>query len=365
MRHQIRPEARRYLPLRRSASGLAAGLVAALAVGSSAGCSAGSASANSASAGPSSVSPSSADSASAGATQAGPTVAVSGGSACAGAPNSATTRTIQVGGQSRTFIEHLPPAATAATAATAAGTAGAKLPAIIAFPGRGETDSELEAYSRLDGVNAVVLYAQGLNGEGAKSTWEATPYLGDSAHDYEFANDLVRWLAQAPCVDATRIDLTGKSDGAGFAASAACTISGVAAVATISGAFYQDSNHCTATGHPLPVLNLHGSSDWVIPYDGNPARRLYGTDAWLQLWRRRDKCTGAGAEQTLTADVTQTTWSGCADGSVVVNDRIAGGGHTWTVATAPSGPGASVGPIDSAQTIAAFFTAHPLPEAKP
>ncbi|TQF01618.1 hypothetical protein E6W39_04380 [Kitasatospora acidiphila] len=358
MRHQIRREARRHLPLRRSASGLAAGLVAVLAVGSSAGCSAGPASANSASADPASVRPTSVNSASASPTQASPTVAVSGGSACAGAPNSATTHTIQVGGKSRTFIEHLPSAATA-------GTAGAKHLAIIAFPGRGETDSELEAYSRLDGVNAVVLYAQGLNGEGAKSTWEATPYLGDSAHDYEFADDLVQWLAQAPCVDATRIDLTGKSDGAGFAASAACTISGVAAVATVSGAFYQDSNHCTASGHPLPVLNLHGSSDWVIPYDGNPARRLYGTDAWLQLWRQRDKCTGAGVEQALSADVTQTTWSGCADGSVVVNDRIAGGGHTWTVATAPSGPGATVGPIDSAQTIAAFFAAHPLPGAKP
>ncbi|MEV7600425.1 hypothetical protein AB0O91_23925 [Kitasatospora sp. NPDC089797] len=274
---------------------------------------------------------------------------VSGGSACAGAPNSSVTHTVEVAGKVRTFIAHLP-----------AGPApGAKVPAIIAFPGRGEDAGRLEAYSGLDAVDAVVLYAQGLDGKGGKPSWEATPYLGAEAHDYEFAGDLVRWLAGSGCVDPARIGLAGKSDGAGFAASAGCTLDGVATVATVSGAFYQDVNHCSGRGRPVATLNMHGTADPVIPYDGNPDRGLYSTDAWLRLWQQRDRCTGAGTDQDLAPDVTSTTWSTCADSTVVVNYRIAGGGHTWPGASVSSGPGGTTHSIDAARTILDFLDAHP------
>lgn len=276
----------------------------------------------------------------------------SAGPVCTG---SATTRTMDVAGLTRTFVEHVPTGFSATTT----------YPAIIAFPGRGETAGELAGYSQLDTVNAIVLYAQGLAGAGNEPTWEATPYLGASAHDYEFAADLVHWLANASCVNPHQIDFAGKSDGAGFAASAACDITGVAAVATISGAFYQADNHCAADGHRLAILNMHGTADLVIPYAGNPARGLYSTDAWLGLWRQRDRCTGSPVDTSIAADVTESAWSSCADGTEVVNYRIAGGGHTWPGATTTSGPGVTTDSIDAAQTMAAFFAAHPLPRAEP
>jgi polyhydroxybutyrate depolymerase len=154
--------------------------------------------------------------------------------------------------------------------------------------------------------------------------------------------------------------MTGKSDGAGFAASAACGIPQVAAVATISGAFYQGENRCAASGQPLSILNMHGTGDPVVPYDGSRARGLYATDAWLALWRQRDQCAGPGIDRSIASDVVQTTWPSCIDGTEVVNYRIIGGGHTWPGATVPSGgPGATTHSIDAAQAMAAFFAAHP------
>jgi polyhydroxybutyrate depolymerase len=256
---------------------------------------------------------------------------------------------MEVGGRTRTFIEHVP----------AGFTAGTRYPAIIAFPGRDESAAELEAYSQLDSTGAIVLYAQGLPGADGEPSWESTPYQGAAAHDYEFAAGLVRLLASSPCVDPDRIDMTGKSDGAGFAASAACDLPQVAAVATISGAFYRGENHCAAGGHPLAVLNMHGTADAVVPYDGSRARGLYGTGAWLGLWRQRDQCTGPGTDQSVAPDVIQTTWPSCSDGTGVVNYRITGGGHTWPGATVPSGPGAGTQAIDAASAMGAFFAAHP------
>ncbi|MFI9273176.1 alpha/beta hydrolase family esterase [Kitasatospora sp. NPDC052896] len=336
MRQHMRNHGSRHL-LRRRATGVVAGLV----VATLAACSG---------AGPTDAAARSAQSA-----RPALAAAVSGGAACVGAPNSAAAMTMDVAGKQRAFIEHLP----------AGFDAGRRYPAIIAFPGRGESDSLLESYAQLDGVDAIVLYAQGLNGEGGKPTWEATPYAGDSAHDYAFATDLVQWLAGSSCVDAGRVDLTGKSDGAGFAASAACGITGVAAVATISGAFYQEQNHCTADGRPIPILNMHGADDPVVPYDGDPSRGLYSTQAWLRLWQQRDRCAEQGTDQAIAPDVTRTTWSNCSDGTEVTNYRIADGGHTWPGATAPSGPGGTTHSIDAAQVITAFFAAHPLAPVHP
>jgi polyhydroxybutyrate depolymerase len=271
------------------------------------------------------------------------------GTICARAAGSSASRAIDVSGRTRTFIEHVP----------AGFSAGRKYPAIIAFPGRGESASELQTYSQLDSTGAIVLYAQGLPGAGGQPSWESTPYQSASAHDYEFAADLVRLLATSPCVDPDRIDMTGKSDGAGFAASAACGITQVAAVATISGAFYQGENHCAAGGRPLSILNMHGTADPVAPYDGSSARGLYATGTWLAVWLRRDLCSGPGTNRSAAPGVIQTTWPSCLDGTEVVNYRIIGGGHTWPGATAPSGPGATAHSIDAAQVMAAFFAAHP------
>jgi polyhydroxybutyrate depolymerase len=270
--------------------------------------------------------------------------------ACAGARGSSATHTIEVSGRTRTFIEHVP----------AGFTAGPRYPAIIAFPGRGESARQLETYSQLDGVDAIVVYAQALPGSGGQPSWEGTPYQGASAHDYGFATDLVRWLAGSSCVDASRIDMTGKSDGAGFAASAACGIAGVAAVATISGAFYQEQNHCAASGRPLAILNMHGTDDPVIPYDGNAAEGLYSTGAWIGQWVRRDRCAGPGLGHDVAPGIVQSSWPTCADRTAVVNYQIIGGGHTWPGATVPSGPGPTTHAIDAAQVMAAFFAGHPL-----
>jgi polyhydroxybutyrate depolymerase len=323
----LRQRARRYLGSLASTGvtiGLAAGLGATLV-----GCSAG-------------------DQAST-ATQTQPATLTGAGTVCAGAAGSATHRAIDVDGRTRTFIEHMP----------AGFDSGVQYPAIIAFPGRGESATELEAYSQLDSIDAIVLYAQGLPGAGGQPAWESTPYQGASAHDYEFAADLVRLLVGSSCINPHLIDMTGKSDGAGFAASAACGIPQVAAVATISGAFYQGDNHCAAGGHPLSILNMHGTADPVVPYDGSRARGLYGTGAWLGLWRQRDQCTGPGTDRNIARDVVQATWPSCIDGTEVVNYRIIGGRHTWPGATVPSGPGATTHSIDAARAMAAFFAAHP------
>lgn len=256
---------------------------------------------------------------------------------------------ITVAGTQRSFIEHVPTTINA----------GGLRPIVLAFHGRGESAEQLERYSGLDTANVIVVYPQGLPGAREKPSWEATPFLDATAHDYEFAADIVAWAKQATCVDQTRIDLVGKSDGAGFAASAACSMHDVAAVATVSGAFYADHTRCSPHGSPVALLNMHGTADPVIAYAGTAQRGLISTDAWVSLWRSRDQCSGQPTTTGTPASLNQQTWSACADGTAVVNDQLIGGGHTWPGATVNSGPGPTSTAIDATQAILAFFANHP------
>jgi polyhydroxybutyrate depolymerase len=174
---------------------------------------------------------------------------------------------------------------------------------------------------------------------------------------------VVRWLDGSPCVDAKRIDMTGKSDGAGFAASAACVIPGIAAVAMVSAAFYQNGTRCGLSGRPVSILNIHGTSDPVIPYNGSAARGLFGTGGWIRLWLEHDQCPGPTVNTRPAAQVTQASWSSCRDGAAVVNDTVTDGGHTWPGAPVPSGQGPQNHTLNATQAITAFFATHPLASA--
>jgi polyhydroxybutyrate depolymerase len=276
-------------------------------------------------------------------------VAAQDASCGAAAAGRSATHTITVAGRPRRFIQHVP---------AGIDTAGPR-PVVLAFPGRGESAEQLEGYSGLDAEDVIVLYLQGLPGRGGRVSWKATPYLDGSAHDYELTAALVAWVQRASCVDRARVDLTGKSDGAGFAASAACSLPDIAAVATVAGAFYSAHTRCRSDGPPLPLLNLHGTADTVVPYDGDTRRGLLGTDAWVARWRTRDRCPDPPVTTDGPPGLRRQAWSGCADGTAVVNDRLAGGGHTWPGADEHSGPGPTSTAVSATRTMVAFFADHP------
>ena len=248
-------------------------------------------------------------------------------------------------GTHRTYLMHLP----------AGEAAGRRYPLVLAFHGRGETPSQLESYSDLDRLSAVIVYPAGAAGAGGKRTWQGNPYSAPGVDDVTFTSDIISAVERSTCVDQTRIDATGKSDGAGFLALLACQLSDrIAAIAPVAGAFYQQPHPCQSA-RPVSVLNFHGTADPVITYDGDPDRQLLSVAAFLQDWTGVNQCTGTPTTVLEQADILETQWSHCAQGSTVVNYQIIGGGHTWPGATRTSGPGTTTHTIDATTLIGQFF----------
>ena len=85
---------------------------------------------------------------------------------------------------------------------------------------------------------------------------------------------------------ARSIYVTGVSNGGGMAARAACELADrLAAAAPVAGG-YGTLPACRPS-RPLPVLEVHGTGDGVVPYAGKGPRRSGSVAGWLGMWRWR------------------------------------------------------------------------------
>lgn len=198
--------------------------------------------------------------------------------------------------------------------------------------------------------------------------------------DVGFVSSLIDRLVADENVDPARIFATGMSNGAMFTEDLGCRLSAkLAAIAPVAGTLpAADAPDCAPT-HPLPVLEIHGTADPVVPYQGGVVRVTSGnlggsgsspvlsTDATQQLWRAKNGCgqpdTANLPSRTDDGTSVTTYTAACAGGTSVVLYSVTGGGHSW-----PGGqqylPAALIGPVshqfDATETIWRFFAAvHP------
>lgn len=223
-------------------------------------------------------------------------------------------RALRVDG--RDVLVHVPP-----------GTTG-PLPLVLALHGAGESGPRFAldtGFSRLaDREHFLVAYP---SAGGRHPFWNISGRHGTRDHVAELARSL-DVLTDAACVDEARVFVTGVSNGGGFAARLACELSGrLAGVAAVAGG-YRSLPPCRAT-RPLPVLEIHGSADHVVPYRGRPPDGAGSVDGWLARWRRIDACPGAVWRRRIERGVSEVKWTGCAQRTVVEHLRLAGVRHGW------------------------------------
>ncbi|MFC7623924.1 alpha/beta hydrolase family esterase [Microlunatus sp. GCM10028923] len=235
-------------------------------------------------------------------------------------------------GRERSYILHLPD-----------GYSGRDdWPLIIAFHGRGGTGTELEGYSGLSTVPAVVAYPNGElgTGDGYRRAWQGAPYAPPEVDDVAFTSALLDRLQADWCVDPDRSYATGKSNGGGLAGLLGCRLPDrFAAVAVVAGAFYPASTEDCAGAGPMPIMIIHGTGDATIPYDGDADRGLPAIPDLVDAWVDRNGCRSGPETRSVGTDVTISRWDRCSGGVGVSHVAVTGGGHVWPDAHAYSGGG--------------------------
>jgi polyhydroxybutyrate depolymerase len=182
--------------------------------------------------------------------------------------------------------------------------------------------------------------------------------IGSTTDDVGFIDALIDSLSLDYNIDPKRIYSTGMSNGGYMSFLLACQLSDrIAAVASVTGSMTTETYDQCIPQRPVPVLQIHGTSDGTVPYQG---------DTWtksiidvLNYWVVVNQCSTAGDTTALPnldpgdgSTVQHIVFTGGDNGVTVEHFKVTGGGHTW--------PGSSRGnanqDIDASERIWAFFS---------
>ncbi|MFK7906892.1 MAG: T9SS type A sorting domain-containing protein [Chitinophagales bacterium] len=158
---------------------------------------------------------------------------------------------------------------------------------------------------------------------------------GSDVDDVGFAETLIDAIASEYNIDLKRVYSTGMSNGGFMSYQLACQLSDkIAAIASVTGSMSPFTfNNCDAQ-HPTPVLQIHGTEDPTVPYDGGFIAK--SIEEVVQYWVDFNNCSPTPII-TQIPDLDPTDEStvehflyGGGDNQVVTEFfKITGGAHTW------------------------------------
>lgn len=241
-------------------------------------------------------------------------------------------------------------------------------PLVLSFHGHGGAAMQMESYTGLSKLanqqGFVVAYPQGTVGPDKLTGWSSGGVGKPHVNDVLFASDVISDIQAKLCINPQRIFASGFSNGGGMTGLLACRLANrIAAFASVSGSYYAPAGGCHPT-RPASILEIHGTSDTVVPYDGNSALGLIGSEAWTHAWAVRDGCNLNPMSKNLGQDLTSSTWIGCQDGVTVVHFRIIDGTHVWPGSTTLQHAQMGDTDLEADALIWGFFVAHPLSPAR-
>jgi polyhydroxybutyrate depolymerase len=271
------------------------------------------------------------------------------------------TGTIQSGGLTREYRLYVPAAYTGTTA----------VPLVFNLHGYGSNNLQQEFYADFrtiaDTANFLIVHPNGtLDGQGNRF-WNT--FVGNSpVDDVGFLSDLLDALQAAYNIDENRVYSTGMSNGGFMSYSLACELNDrIAAIASVTGAMIQSKLNACDPVRPVPVMEIHGTADNVVPYNGLPASTFVPIPTLLAAWVDFNNCNPT---PTVTPVPNINTTDGCTAehylytggdlGSTVEHYKIIGGGHTWPGAIFPVG--VTNQDINASREIWRFFSQYRLDE---
>jgi len=241
-----------------------------------------------------------------------------------------TTRTIQSGGRSRTYVLHVPSGYTGNKA----------VPLIVDFHPHGSTGPAWQTGSPypsvVDGEGVVMAFPSAI------TDWNVGPCCSDGVDDVAFAKALVAEVKGLGCIDVKRVYAVGFSMGGGMTNYVACNAADVfAAFAPAAFDLLQENLAECKPVRPISVVSFRGTADSYVPYAGglsNLVRPItfLGAVNTMKEWAEFSGCTGSAAD--LGNGCQGYAASQCKDGIEVVLCTKQGGGHeaanaslTWPV----------------------------------
>lgn len=209
-----------------------------------------------------------------------------------------SSRTVQVGAVSRSFMLHVPSSYDGAR----------PVPLIVDFHGLGSSGiDELESSPYpvvTDAEGVLIAFPDGLKGP-LGSAWNLGPCCVEGVDDEGFIRALVSQLQKEACIDSRRVYAVGVLTGGGMVHDLACQAADLfAAVAPAAFDLLQEDVDACLPSRPITQISFRGTADPRVPYAGGPSALVpgmpitfLGAQATFRRWAAIDGCTGPASAE--------------------------------------------------------------------
>ena len=243
---------------------------------------------------------------------------------------------------------------------------GQKLPLLLSLHGLTQTGAGIMEFSGFNAVadtaSFIVVYPDGIG-----NAWNVGFSGGSTADDVGFLSTLIDTMHAQYNVDLNRIYSTGFSNGGFMSYRLACELGNrIAAIAPVSGTMTVASLAACNPSRPMPVLHIHGTSDFVVSYNGSFGNT--SVQQVLDFWNDFNNCPGTPVIVNLPdlvaegSTVQRHTWAPCNEESRVELLKVINGGHTWPGSVGVTGIGITNRDINASSEIWNFVKYFSLDE---
>lgn len=216
------------------------------------------------------------------------------------------------------------------------------VPLVFNLHGYGSNNVEQESYGDFrpiaDTANFIIVHPNGTLDSYNELNWNSFGLT--SVNDIGFLNALIDTIEANYNIDINRIYCTGLSNGGFMSYDVACYLSNrICAIASVVGSMVQTHVNSCSPLHPTPIMEIHGTADGTVPYNGYSS--FLPVDTVVKHWVQFNNCS---LTPTITNVPNINILDGCTaehyvynngnNGSTVELYKIIGGGHSW--------PGASI-----------------------
>jgi polyhydroxybutyrate depolymerase len=200
---------------------------------------------------------------------------------------------------------------------------------VVVIPGGdGDPGDHLQLRKLADAQRVALLYPTAKDG----GFWQLNDKQGTG--DVDAVAKTIDDTVATGCFDARRVSITGVSNGAGFTARMGCARPDLFAAVVPVAAGYKALDPCPAAANDN-FLDIHGTADTVVPYNGVPPGRKGSVPRFTALWARRAGCSTTPRASQPQRLVTHLVYRGCAGGRHVEAYRLTGTQHGWPGSTGP------------------------------
>ena len=238
------------------------------------------------------------------------------------------------------------------------------VPLVLNFHGFGSNATQQMVYGDFrdiaDTEGFLLVHPEGTTFIGNQFWNVGFPGLSSTIDDVGFTEALIDELAVSYAIDLERVYATGMSNGGFMSFLLACQLSEkIAAVASVTGSMTQDTfDDCNAQ-RPTPVLQIHGTEDDVVLYNGNTLS-IPIADV-ISYWVDHNNSETTPTTTTFPdidpsdgSTIEHSVYEDGDNGITTEHMKVIGGGHTWPGSVINTG--GTNQDIDASMEIWLFFS---------